>query len=196
MRGSGTAGPAVAADGLKVRDRVALLRGINVGGNKKVVMAELRAFMQALGFDDATTLLQTGNVVFGSRTSSSRLESLFEREAAARLGLTTEFFVRTADEWRDVIAGNPYPRAAERDPAHLLVVCLKDAVTPARVNALRAAIRGPETVEARGRHAYVVYPGGIGTSKLTAAVIDAKLGTRGTARNWNTVRKLEALLGG
>ena len=65
-----------------------------------------------------------------------------------------------------------------------------------RAAALRAAIRGPEMVEARGPHAYIVYPAGVGTSKLTAAVIDAKLETRGTARNWNTVLKLAAQLEG
>ncbi|MGH7669071.1 MAG: DUF1697 domain-containing protein [Gemmatimonadaceae bacterium] len=179
-----------------MNSRVALLRGINVGGNRKIAMADLRAFMQALGFADATTLLQTGNVVFESRAAPARLEALLEREAGDRLGLSAEFFVRTADEWRGVVAGNPFPREAASDPSHLVVVCLKAAVTPARLAALRAAIRGPEVVEARGRHAYLVYPAGIGTSKLTAAVLDAKLGTRGTARNWNTVVKLAGLLDG
>lgn len=175
---------------------IALLRGINVGGNKKVAMADLRAFMAELGFGGVQTLLQTGNVVFEATGAPARLEATLEREAAARLGLATDFHVRTDREWRDVVAANPFRKEAERDPAHLVVVCLKDAVTPARVAALRAAIRGPERVEAEGRHAYIVYPAGIGTSKLTAAVIDAKLATRGTARNWNTVRKLEALVGG
>ncbi len=176
--------------------RLALLRGINVGGNRKIAMADLRAFFEGLGFTGVKTLLQTGNVLFDDKRSPARLEATLEREAAARLGLTTDFHVRTDREWRDVVAANPFPREAERDPAHLVVVCLRDAVTPARVKALRAAIRGPERMEAVGRHAYIVYPAGIGTSKLTAAVIDAKLATRGTARNWNTVRKLEALLGG
>ena len=175
---------------------IALLRGINVGGNRKVPMADLRAFMESLGFAGVKTLLQSGNVVFDAKGSPPQLEATLEREATTRLGLTTDFHVRTDREWRDMIAANPFPGEAERDPAHLVVVCLKDAVAPARLTALRAAIRGPERVEAQGRHAYVVYPAGIGTSKLTAAVIDAKLATRGTARNWNTVLKLEALLGG
>ncbi len=175
---------------------IALLRGVNVGGNQKIAMADLRTFMQQLGFADVKTLLQSGNVVFDGKGSAAHLEARLEHEAAARLGLVTDFHVRTNREWRDVIAANPFPTEAERDPAHLVVVCLKEAVTPARVASLRAAIRGPERVEAQGRHAYIVYPAGIGTSKLTAAVIDAKLGTRGTARNWNTARKLEAMVGG
>lgn len=174
--------------------RVALLRGINVGGNRKIAMADLRMFMQALGFANATTLLQTGNVLFESPAAPGRLEALLELEARDRLGLATEFFVRTSAEWRAVVAANPFPREARRDPSHLVLVCLKAAVTPSRVAMLRAAIRGPERVEASGRHAYIVYPAGIGTSKLTAGVIDATLETRGTARNWNTVVKLAGLL--
>jgi uncharacterized protein (DUF1697 family) len=61
--------------------------------------------------------------------------------------------------------------------------------------ALRATIRGPETVELDGRQLYAVYPAGQGTSKLTNALIESKLQTRGTARNWNTVLKLAALAG-
>lgn len=175
---------------------VALLRGINVGGNRKVAMADLRAFMEAIGFADAGTLLQTGNVVFHASGSTAAIEKRLEREAAARLGLATDFFVRSAQEWAAVIAANPFPAEAERDPGHLLIVALKEAVTPARVRALRAAIRGPERVEAEGRHAYIVYPAGIGTSKLTAAVIGRALETSGTARNWNTALKLAELLGG
>ena len=159
-------------------------------------MADLRAFMEALGFTSVNTLLQTGNVVFDATGTPRALEARLEREAAARLGLSTDFHVRTDREWRKAIAANPFPREADDDPSHLVLVSLKAPVTAVRVKALRAAIRGPERVEANGRHAYIVYPAGIGTSKLTAAVIDAKLGTRGTARNWNTVRKLEMLIGG
>ncbi len=64
--------------------------------------------------------------------------------------------------------------------------------TPAKdaLEALRAAIKGPETVRLIGRNAYLAYPAGIGSSKLTITVIERKLGFRGTARNWNTVLKL------
>jgi uncharacterized protein (DUF1697 family) len=70
---------------------------------------------------------------------------------------------------------------------------LKDAPGPEQVAALRAAIRGPERVNADGRQAYIVYPAGIGRSKLTAGLIEKHLATRGTGRNWNTVLKLADL---
>ncbi len=70
---------------------------------------------------------------------------------------------------------------------------LKDAPQPAAVKALQAAIKGPEILQAHGKQLYIVYPAGIGTSRLTIKLIEDKLSTRGTARNWNTVQKLAAL---
>ena len=173
---------------------IALLRGINVGGHVQVAMADLRDLLTKLGLDDPLSLLQSGNLVFRSTGRTGRqLERLLEVEAEKRLGLQTAFFVRTAKEWRAILAGNPFSREAERDPRHLLVMFLKDAPSVTQVKALQAAISGPEVVRAAGRHAYITYPSGIGRSRLTGAVIERTLGTRATGRNWNTVRKLGAL---
>ena len=78
-------------------------------------------------------------------------------------------------------------------PSHLLALFLKKAPEAKDVQALQAAIRGPEKVRAHGKQLYVVYPEGVGKSKLTNTLIERKLGTRGTGRNWNTVLKLAAL---
>jgi uncharacterized protein (DUF1697 family) len=175
---------------------LALLRGINVGGHRKVAMADLRDLLTQLGFADAWSVLQSGNLVFRSEErSSARMEQLLEAEAGKRLHVQTDFFVRTAEEWKVVIAENPFRVEAERDPAHLAVMFLKDAPDRDAVESLRAAITGPEIIRAEGRHAYIVYPDGIGRSRLTHALIERKLGTRGTGRNWNTVLKLGTLAG-
>ncbi len=174
---------------------VAFLRGINVGGHKRVSMAEFRAFLETLGLKNVKTILVSGNAVFSSGgQSGDRLERLLEEEAGRRLGLETHFFVRDAGELADAVSKNPFPKEAERDPARLVVVFLKSAPTPSAVKALQAAIVGRETVRAAGRQAYIVYPDGQGTSRLTIDVIERHLGTRGTARNWNTVQKLAAAL--
>ncbi|HEX6200704.1 MAG TPA: DUF1697 domain-containing protein [Thermoanaerobaculia bacterium] len=174
---------------------IALLRAVNLGPRNKVAMADLRGLLTELGMEDPRTLLQSGNLVFRSNPSkTAELEGLLEVEAEARLGLKTDFFVRTAEEWRTVVQGNPFPEEAESDPGHLLVFALKEAPKPAAVKALQEAIRGREVVRGKGRHAYVVYPDGIGRSRLTNAVIEKHLGSRGTGRNWNTVLKLQALV--
>ena len=174
--------------------QIALLRGINVGGHKKVAMSDLRDFVAALGFADVRSLLQTGNIVFsGGAATGAGLERLLEVEAETQLDLKTAFFVRTARQLSNVIDRNAFAEAARRDPTHLVVLFLKDVPKPAAVKALRAAIDGPETVSADGKQLYAVYPAGIARSRLTNKLIEGKLGTRGTGRNWNTVLKLAAL---
>lgn len=175
---------------------IALLRGINVGGNKMIAMADLRDLLGKLGFTDARSLLQSGNLVFRSdRRTPAQLEALLEAETEKRLGVQADVFVRTAAELAEVVARNPFAEEAKRDPSHLLVMFLRDAPEAKAVAALNAAILGREAVRVIGRHAYATYPDGIGRSKLTNAVIEKKLGTRGTARNWNTVMKLARLAG-
>lgn len=173
---------------------IALLRGINVGGHKLVAMSDLRDFLTALGCEAPRSLLQSGNLVFqcASRPRAD-LERWLETEAEKRLGLRTDFHVRTGQEWKKIIANNPFPTEAERDPARLVVMFLKRAPDQRAVKALQAAITGPEIVRADGMHAYIVYPDGMGRSRLTNALIDKRLGTRSTGRNWNTVVKLGAL---
>jgi uncharacterized protein (DUF1697 family) len=157
-------------------------------------MSDLRDLVTELGFSDARTLLQSGNLVFrGGGRKSAALERLLEAEAGKRLGLQADILVRSADEWKDVVARNPFPKEAERDPSHLVVMFLKSAVNLKNANAAQAAIAGRESIRADGRQVYIVYPDGIGRSRVTNAFLEGKLGTRGTARNWNTVLKLAAL---
>ena len=174
---------------------IALLRGINVGGCNLIAMADLRAMADGLGLGPAKTLLQSGNLLFeGGKRSTSALEKTLEAETQKRFGIAVDYMVRTAAEWDAIVAENPFPDEAEHDPSHLVALCLKGEVTPAKVKVLQAAIRGREVVRGSGRILYLTYPDGIGDSKLTNAVIERTLGLRGTARNWNTVLKIAALL--
>ena len=177
---------------------LALLRGVNVGGKQKVSMAGLQAVFADLGFTGVRTLLNSGNVVFRSdrKMTAAALETFLEAELARRLGLQTDIHVRTAAEWRAMIAANPLPALATDRPGHLIVSCLKAAPTAEALAALRAAHPGPETIHAGGRHLYIDYSAhGVGESRLTSALMDGRLGTRGTGRNWNTVLKLAAAAG-
>ena len=109
---------------------------------------------------------------------------------AKRLGVETDCFVRTQEEWRRIVTRNPFPAEAKVDPGHLVVMCLKAEPEPERVRALQAAITGREVVRVVGKQAYLVHPDGIGSSRLTIALIERKFATRGTGRNWNTVLRL------
>ena len=173
--------------------QIALLRAVNVGGIK-VGMADLKALSVDLGLEDVRTVLNSGNVVFRGKTTGADLEELLETEFAKRAGRPTEFFVRTAEEWKSIIDRNPMTDQARRDPGHLLMVVLKRAPSNQEVESLRAAIVGPEIVQANGKQAYIYYPAGVGQSKLTAKLIEKHLGSPGTGRNWNTTLKLAAMV--
>ena len=175
---------------------VALLRAVNVGGIR-ITMDDLRALAASLGYGNVRSLLQTGNLVFdGERERPAALERRLAKVTGRRLGVVTEFFVRTSSEWSTAIEANPLIDAAVRDPSHLVVVFLQESPSGEAVRALRSAIAGPETVEVVGRQAYIAYPEGIGRSGLTLSRIERALGTPGTGRNWNTVRRIGALATG
>jgi uncharacterized protein (DUF1697 family) len=174
---------------------VALLRAVNVGG-RSLAMADLRAVAEGLGLTNVKTLLQSGNLVFeaGSKKAAAHEGAL--EAALKQRGIETDFMVRRADELAAIVAANPFPKEAKSDPGHLVVMFLKDAPGAKAVAALQAAVKGREVIRHQGSELYIVYPDGIGRSKLTNKLIESRLDTRGTGRNWNTVMKLAALAGG
>lgn len=172
---------------------IGLLRAVNLAGRGTIAMPALKRLFEELGFE-ARTLLQSGNVVFkGKAKADAKLEAMLQKEAAERLGLRTEFFLRSTAEWEALIEANPFEEMAEKDPSHLVLMALKTSPPAKALAELRAAIKGRETVALNGRELYVTYVDGIGRSKLTTALIESKLGTTSTGRNWNTVLKLAAL---
>ena len=172
---------------------IALMRAVNVGGTGKVPMAELTKVLTKLGYVGVKALLQSGNVVFAcTEKSDAKLERALEAAVLRAFGVTTDVYVRTAAEWDAIIANNPFPAEAQNDPGRFVVMTFKSAPIAAKINALRAAIVGRETIDAVGKQLYMIYPDGQGESKLTAALIAKHLGMNGTARNWNTVLKLQA----
>lgn len=175
---------------LPLTTHIALLRGINVGGHRQVGMTDLRNFIAQVGLQDCRSLLQSGNLIFTSSVrTGDELERFLESEAADRLSLDVDFFVRTPEEWKSIIRQNPFRKEAERDPGHLIVLFLKKVPDAKDIAALQADIKGPEVIKAKGKQAYIFYPDGQGRSKLTHTMIEKRLG-RGTGRNWNTVLKL------
>jgi uncharacterized protein (DUF1697 family) len=178
-----------------VTKHIALLRAVNVGGTRMVSSADLKSFFVALGFKNASTLLNSGNVVFSSSTRNvTALEKYLGAEARKRLGLDTDFIVRDARTWRALIDANPFPLEAKKEPARLYVIALTGHIEKNAVKALELANRGRERIVWGGSHLYAFYPDGTGKSKLSAQLMFRHLGVRTTGRNWNTVLKLQALL--
>lgn len=156
---------------------IALLRGINVGGNRMISMAELKKTFESLGYANVRTLLNSGNVVFdGKKADAKTIES----------AVGTKVMLRTAKDLERVIERNPFDLAG-RNLSLLLVAFL--AAEPDGT----LKWDGPEETHLDGRHLYLYYPNGAGRSKLTNALIEKQLGVSATARNWNTITKLLTL---
>jgi uncharacterized protein (DUF1697 family) len=173
---------------------VALLRAVNVGGTGKIRMADLLALCGDLGFADAATLLQSGNVVFVAPGAAAAVANKLAAAIEGAHGFRPEVIVRTAKEIEAAMALNPFPREAAADPSHLLVGFT--AVKPGAEAASRlAAIKvARERLALAGRELYAWYPDGIGRSKVTNAVLERALGVPVTARNWTTVAKIAEML--
>ena len=174
---------------------VALFRAVNVGGTGKLSMRDLASLLERIEFTEVRTLLQSGNAVFDAPAKKPKaLEIQIENALTNRLGIQTDVVVRSVTDWRAVIAENPFVREAELDPGRLTAALVKEDVTQESWKSLIAAIRGREIIRGEARHGYIYYPDGQGNSKLTTTLIERKLGTRATIRNWNTVLKIDDAL--
>jgi uncharacterized protein (DUF1697 family) len=171
----------------------ALLKGVNVGGNRKLPMAELRALVAGLGHGDVETLLASGNVVFSAAGSAGSLIADLEK-ALADHGCTTRVLLRDREAMDAAIAANPFADAARDRPNHLLLLFHADPVPADALARLAEQYDGPERWQAVGRDLFVDFPDGIGRSKLVPAMARAKLPALATGRNWNTVVRLAEML--
>jgi uncharacterized protein (DUF1697 family) len=175
----------------------ALLRGINVGGNKKVPMAELRTLLQGLGYEGVSTYLQSGNAVFTADHGNE--ESLAEEVSGAiekHFGFRVDVLVRDHTYLKAVRAACPFP-AAELEAKQLHVTYFSVPVEAGRFASTDQAAFLPEEFRLGDRALYLYAPDGLGRSKLAEALSKPRLlkGLIATTRNWNTVVKLEELTG-
>lgn len=173
---------------------VALLRGINLAGHNKVSMSDLRSLLADAGFEEVRTILQSGNVIVTPPGKGvSRLGATIETAIENRIGLRIRVMTRTREEMAAIVAGNPFLDSGA-DAKFLHTVFLDTAPDQNRVSDLDPDRSPPDRFSVSGREIYVHYPGGSGRSKLNLDYFEKKLGVAGTARNWNTVTRLFAIL--
>jgi uncharacterized protein (DUF1697 family) len=173
----------------------ALLRGINVGGRKKLPMAELRALMTGLGHESVGTYLQSGQAVFAAADGDA--ESLAAELAGAieeRFGFSVDVLVRDHAYLKAIAEACPFP-AAELEAKQLHVTYFSAPVVPERFADLDPATHLPEEFRLGDRALYLYAPDGLGRSKLAEALSRPRInkGLIATTRNWNTVVKLVEL---
>lgn len=175
--------------------RIALLRSMVVNGHR-VTGADVRALAEAAGGVDARSVIATGNVVFRSRKAPTTLEREMEKACARVFGKATEVVVKTAEEWRAMVAANPFPKETATAPARVLVWAMRDPLPDNGLEQLRRRASAQERVERTAMGDIYMWFGGDdpNQSKLPGGFGLKALGAVGTNRNWNTLTRITAVL--
>ena len=168
---------------------IALLRGINVGGNP-LKMRRLVEICDELGLRNVTTLLQSGNVVFDSDETSAGLSVRMERALAGETRLPVSVIVKSAAQMKKVVAANPFAGDAAIDPYTLHVTFLSEPATKDSLKKLAGINAGMDKFRATSQEIYLHCPMGYGSTKLSNKTIENLLKMKTTTRNWNTTNKL------
>jgi len=168
--------------------QIALLRGVNLG-KRQVVMSELRGLVEGAGYSNVRTLIASGNLILDAKQRGAKLEAALEKLILEGLGLKTDVFVRTGAELDAIVAANPFKPFTKASPTFMVVSFMRGSASAAEMEAMQKTSLTGEEVAQGEACLYIKFPNGQGPSKL-------KLPKLGTARNWNTVLKLAAMLRG
>ncbi len=173
---------------------VALLRGINLGGHKKIKMDELRASLAALGFAEVKTYIQSGNVVFkAAKISDQALSKKIEATILSKFGHSVSVMIRTAEEIKQVIANNPFLKQSDFDQTKLHVMFLREPPAASAVQQLEALVLKPDQFRSLGKELYFYLPNGVAESAVMKKPIDRVLAIPTTMRNWRTVNTIQQM---
>ena len=172
----------------------AMLRGINVGGHNRIKMDQLRTSLEALGFEQVKTYIQSGNVVFKSATiSPAALSRKIEKQIVGQFGFAVSVISRTADEINKTIANNPFLNDSSINPEKLHVAFLSEAPAPLALKRLAELTLEPDQSRCLGKEVYFYFPNGVSGSSLWKHPLDRVLSVGATTRNWKTVNTLHQM---
>lgn len=172
---------------------IVLLRGINVSGQKKIIMSELRETLSDAGFESVQTYIQSGNIILDAKENDASLvEEQIYILIKGKYGFEVEIFAFEPSYLTKIISLNPYLNDTV-DTKKLYLTILKQAPQEENIKRLREFNTMPDRYEIRGSVIYIFYEEGAGKSKLTNNLIESKLKVKATSRNWNTTLKLAEL---
>lgn len=180
---------------------ISILRGINVSGQKKILMADLKALYENLGFKEVKTYIQSGNVIFkteNKKASSSDIDIAKKIEQAIfeKYNFQVPVIVRTAAEMKKTIAANPFLKDdnnIEADKLH--VTFLAEEPAQKNLETIKSFDFSPDRFEIIGKDVFLYIPDKYGDTKLSNKFFETKLKVSATTRNWRTVNNLMELAG-
>lgn len=172
--------------------KIAILRGINVGGHRKLKMADLRELFSRIGFSDVSTYIQSGNVAFNSNAENSTVGRKIDNAIFEHFGYDVPVVVRSADELDAVVENNPF-LVSNDDTSRLHVVFLKEEPVADNITHTESYDHSPDKFIIDGRHVYLYIEGAFHKTKLSNGFFESKLKVGATTRNWKTVLKLQEM---
>lgn len=173
---------------------ICLLRGINVGGNRKIKMADLRTALSTIKLENVKTYIQSGNIYFESKENNYRkLESQITDLILTKFGYKVPVMVRQSKELKAIFENNPY-LSEEEDLKMIHVAFLSERPTVESFEELNIEKFAPDKAQLLERAVYIHYPKGSYKSKLSGNFLEKKLNVKVTARNWKTVLKLVEMI--
>ncbi len=172
---------------------ISMLRGINVSGQKKINMDDLKKLYESLGFENVQTYIQSGNVIFEcSNKNIADIKSAIEKKIKQLFDFDVIVFIRTKDEFKNLIENSPF---SAQDINNLYVTFLSDAPVKISEEEFKKAKAPSEEFLISDREIYLLCPDGYGRTKLSNNFFERKLKLCATTRNWKTVNKLFELAG-
>ena len=173
---------------------ISILRGINVGGHKKIKMADLKALYIELGLNSVSTYIQSGNLIFQSNeTDISQLIQAIEDGILKQYGFEVPVMIRTADAWEEIIQNYPFGVNSLENLTTVLVTLLSTKPTEASFKTLMEHVKSPDLLVLYEDYIYLHTPNGYGKTKLSNNFIEKTLNVKATTRNWKSVMKLHEL---
>jgi uncharacterized protein (DUF1697 family) len=174
---------------------VALLYSVIIDASTRVVMSNLRGIAESVGCRNASTLASTGNLVFDNdTTTATEVATALEAAFAAFHGKHVDIIVKTATEWQAIVNANPYPAEAEIEPDRVHIRVMRMPAREDLLDFLEPYRRIGERVSVVDGHVWLHFAGPLSQSRLPAQLTPKRMGGIGTARNWNTVRRLGELV--
>lgn len=168
--------------------KIAILRGINVGGNRKILMADLKSVCAQLGWINVQSYIQSGNLIFESEQKNSELETSLQAAILEHFGHDVPVIVRTHQELQQSIQNNPF-LTDQADISQLLLTFLKEHPDKDLIDSLQNP-SDTDQYKLQGKDIFLFCTGKYHTSKLTNQFFEKKLKVVATTRNWKTVMKL------
>ena len=171
---------------------ISILRGINVSGQKKILMVDLKKLYESLKFSEVKTYIQSGNVVFksDSKISDIQLARKIEKAISAKYKFEVPVIIRTKEELEKILSQNPFTKEKSIDPKKLHVTFLSETPDREKVVQIKEVDFSPDQFIIKGKEIYLHIPNSYGETKLSNKFFENKLKVSATTRNWNTVNKL------